>query len=509
MSKPYNIYYNNRTGRVDIQKNNYYKEPCKKNINNPFQYKINELTKYANINSPNKVNIENNNVKEIVAQQNNVKEMVVSENNIKENNVNNTVVKKNNFNDIVFKQNNVKETFAQQNNFNDIVFKQNNVKETFAQQNNVKEIFSQQNNINETVFKKNNFNDTVIPENNFKEIIVPIPENNIKSYQPQKNYLQETTIQQNKYNDQLKNDIKIHLEKINIFKQNEENEKNDIKIHLDNINILKNEDNCNGNSNGKTNLTYGIKKTILSDFNHLYNSSHCSDFRIGINNNDIFDVFYLFPNISEINTKTGTNIINEKKINRYNNMNNICDSQYFPIDFVACGITIPLKSNNVLYSKIIIKNIFWNIYQSINNSNFKNNELLGIVPEITDFVYKKIKLQINFELHAQVSENVIQKYGNEILPYRNKNIIKKITPANTCLYKVLGFNIDKIDGSNFNNIEINLLQDINIQCALLCIKISVPDDSIRILKGSDKINNKMYGHIPFSQFILNFDYEII
>ena len=450
INQPYNVYYDNRTGRVVIQKNNIQHESCKKKINNPFQYKINELTKYANINSPNKVNIDNNIL------ENNVKEPLIQQKYTFENNI---------------LQNNVEEPLIQQKYTFDNNILENNVKEPLIQQkytfdNNIKESNDQQNNIKETnVQQKYTF------------------DNNIE----------------NKYNDLLKNDIKIHLEKINILKKTEENEDKPI--------FFKKNENVSFNKN--TNITYGIKKTILSDFNHLYNSSNCIDFRIGINNNDIFDAFYLFPNISEINTKTGTNIINEKKINKYNNNNNIRDSQYFPIDFVACGITIPLKSNNVIYSKIIIKNIFWNIFQSINNNNFKNNELLGIVPEITDFVYKKIKLQINFELHAQVSENVIQKYGNEILPYRNKNIIKKITPANTCLYKVLGFNIDTIDGSNFNNIEINLLQDINIQCALLCIKISVPDDSIRILKGSDKINNKMYGHIPFSQFILNFDYEII
>jgi hypothetical protein len=64
-------------------------------------------------------------------------------------------------------------------------------------------------------------------------------------------------------------------------------------------------------------LIYGIKKTILSDFNYLYQSSNSNDFKITINKNYnknifIYDSFYLFPNISEINTKTETNIINDK-----------------------------------------------------------------------------------------------------------------------------------------------------------------------------------------------------
>ena len=43
---------------------------------------------------------------------------------------------------------------------------------------------------------------------------------------------------------------------------------------------------------------------------------------------------------------------------------------------------------------------------------------------------------------------------------------------------------------------------------ILCIKISVPDAFISILRGTDKYNKAFYGFIPFSQFILNFDYEL-
>ncbi len=263
----------------------------------------------------------------------------------------------------------------------------------------------------------------------------------------------------------------------------------------------------------KKEVFFGIKKTILSDFNYLNNSSNSSDFRISLNkninkNNNVFDTFYLFPNIAEINTKNETNFINEKRVEVFTNINNQNDKQYFPIDFVACGINIPLKSESTVYKKLIIKNIFWNIFQSININKYVKDELLCIVPEKNDFSYKSIKLQINFELHSQVNNNIIDHLKNKILPYRNFDI-KNITPANSCLYPSSVIEINSLNGGIFDNIEINLCNQLDIQCALLCIKISVPDDCISILKGSDKMDRAFYGHIPFSQFILNFDYNLI
>jgi hypothetical protein len=242
----------------------------------------------------------------------------------------------------------------------------------------------------------------------------------------------------------------------------------------------------------KKSIIYGIKKKILPEF------SQCNDLKLELNNNNIFDCFYLFPNISE------TNIINEKKINIFHNINERYDFQYFPIDYVACGISIPLKNNTESYSKIKIKNIFWNIFQSLNT----DNELYGIIPNKNDYIYKKIKFQVNFELHSQIPFEKMKLFDNKILPYMditNKNI----TPSNTCLYKILSFEINTKDGSNFNEYEINFIKELDIQCALLCIKITINDQTINILKGLNKFGKLLYGHIPFSQFILNFDYEII
>jgi hypothetical protein len=282
-----------------------------------------------------------------------------------------------------------------------------------------------------------------------------------------------------------------------------------------NNDVIKNNDAINNMLNNnillKKDLTYGIKKTILSDFNYLYSSSNSNDFKIGLNQNNnqlntIFDVFYLFPNISEVNTKTETNIINEKKIEFFENIYSKDDKQYFPLDFIPCGITIPLKTNTENYKKIVIKNIFWNIFQSIDSSNYKTNELLSIIPDKNDFKYTPLSLQINFELHAQISNNFLKYTNNKILPYRNN--LKCSNPANSCLFEVKHFNIENLNGSNFDNIVINIPDDLSIDCAILCIRISVPDSFIPLLKGTDKYNKLFFGFIPFSQFILNFDYEL-
>lgn len=258
-------------------------------------------------------------------------------------------------------------------------------------------------------------------------------------------------------------------------------------------------------------MTYGIKKTILSDFNYLYVSSNCNDFKIGLNKNNnqintIFDVFYLFPNISEINTKNETNIVNEKKVEIFQNRFSNDDKQYFPIDYVPCGVTIPLRTNIDQFTKLKIKNIFWNIFQSIDSNNYKTNELLSVVPDKNEFSYLPVALQINFELHSQVSDKFLKNNTNQIMPYRNT--IKSLNPANSCLFSAHKFTIENLNGSNFNDININIPCDLNIDCAMLCIKISVPDEFISILKGTDKYNKVFYGFIPFSQFVLNFDYEL-
>jgi hypothetical protein len=272
-------------------------------------------------------------------------------------------------------------------------------------------------------------------------------------------------------------------------------------------NKMKNEINKLNKIYSKDNLVYGIKKTIVSDFNHIYYSANNNDFKIGLNNNNklnIFDTFYLSPNISEINTKKEINIINEKRVEAFVNKDDLNDKQYFPIDFIPCGNNIPLKTLETTFKKLIIKNIYWNIFQSINSKNYQLNELLCIYPCKNEFIYKPIQLQVNFELHSQISSN-----GYEgPCPYRNSKIKYPIA-ANSCLYKVFSFTINKLNGSYFENIEIDLSSDIDIDCAILCLRISVPDEETEKLKGYDKNENILYGNIPFSQFIVNFDYDLM
>jgi len=431
MSCPYSVLYNNTTGRVVIHKNNI-SPPRNKPCQREFDKKIEELYKFTNIDSPNKVSIERNN-----KESENIKTIDIDKI------------------------------------------------------------------INEQKFIDNNQKDISKNYNNITQYDKDILNNNRKNY----DVIYDKQILNN--NDEiydkkiLNNNDEIHDKQIlnnNIKKENYQRYDKNVS---NNIN-----DDINNNKNDKEitkSLIYGIKKTILSDFNHLYQSSNTNDFKIGLNknillnNNKIFDCFYLFPNISEINTKSETNIINEKKIEIFYNNLNPNDIQYFPIDFIACGSNIPLLSKNKYYSKIRIKNIFWNIFQSINSSNYKLNEILCIVPNKDDYIYKNINLQVNFELHSQII--------SEELPYKNNNI-RQITPANTCLYQIPFIQISNLNGSNFHFLEIDLNSNIKLECALLCVKISVPCSHTYILEGMDKNNRLSYGNIPFSQFILNFEYEL-
>ena len=416
MNKNYNIYYNNSTGRVVIDKNDKQirknnsperKTSIFKNDDEDFQKKIEELYKFSNLDNPNKVSIE----------------------------------KKKNIENIVRNQSPLREN-----------------------------IVRNQSPLQENIIRNQS----------------PLRENIVRNQSP----------------------LRVHQKEIEL-PQNNIIDKSSISP---NILLQRSKDIIEKNNNiVKKDLIYGIKKTILTDFNYLGHSSNNNNFIISLNKNInkqnlIFDSFYLFPNISEINTKSETNIINEKKVDIFKNINNDNDIQYFPVDFVACGVTIPLKSKNNFYTKLIIKNIYWNIFQYINLNDHINNDLLSLVPHKTEFVYTKIGLQVNFELHAQLSKNVMEIY-NHVLPYKNLNT-KNITPANSCLFNVSSIFIDTLNGAHFDDIVINLIPELDINCALLCLRISVPDESSHILKGTDKNNIIFYGNIPFSQFILNFDYEL-
>ena len=44
---------------------------------------------------------------------------------------------------------------------------------------------------------------------------------------------------------------------------------------------------------------------------------------------------------------------------------------------------------------------------------------------------------------------------------------------------------------------------------LLCLKVSLTEDSIYFLKGHNKNNEISYGFVPFNQIIVSFDYELL
>ena len=239
---------------------------------------------------------------------------------------------------------------------------------------------------------------------------------------------------------------------------------------------------------------------------------NCNYFKIGLNNGTFYkticsDCLYLFPYISEIN-KEDMNYIHEKKIESFRNKNNIHDIQYFPLDYIPCGNIIPLsgiRHQQGVNNQIRIFNIYWNIIQSINNSTYKNNEILCFVPNISDYNLKNIKLQINFEIHNQISGIIEEKFSNNILPYKNNNITN-LNPANTCLTNVINIIIDKVNGSVDNDIIFDLPEGLDLNSVLLCAKISIPNESFHVLNGYDKNNIISHGYVPFSQFLLHFDY---
>lgn len=358
----------------------------------------------------------------------------------------------------------------------------------------------------------NNYN--VLYNNRLNRVIINKNKNN-KNNPNNSNKTPESPIKKIDYSEEENKEFQKKIDELRKFANIDEVKDINLgseKIKTNNLPVIKDKEIKSFEKYVKQNLIYGIKKTILSDMNHLYQSSNSNDFKIGLNKKgnqkgDVFDCFYLFPNISEINTKSETNIINEKIVKYFDNKNESYDNQYFPLDFVAPGITVPLKKKNTVYSKLIIKNIYWNIFQSINIDNYTNDELLCYVPDKNDFAYKKIKLHVNFELHAQVSNTTINMFSDKILPYRTEQL-KNICPANTCLFKSVPIEMGNLNGSYFEDIEIDLLKELNIDCCLLCLKISVPNYCIDLLKGFDKNNKVFTGYINFSQIIVNFDYEL-
>ena len=291
--------------------------------------------------------------------------------------------------------------------------------------------------------------------------------------------------------------------------------KNKKKQINSNSNSKTNESNeQNINQNQKQNqlnrtLLYGIKKTNITELNN--NKLSSSSYFKMMKNNDhgnhvVYDSFYLSPNILEINEHSSYNYIHSKKVEKFTNIFDKNDYQYFPIDYIPAGFPINIKNNQSIFNNLIIHNLSWNIIQNIHDSKYEDTGLLGIVPNVDEFIYKNINLTLNFELHSQIPLQLLTNKGN-IIPYRNNNI-QVINPSKTCLFQVKNVKINKLNGFLEEKINIPLTNFYNLHNSLLCIRISLDDDETYYLKGFNNNNKLTYGYIPLNQIIINFDYYL-
>ena len=223
-------------------------------------------------------------------------------------------------------------------------------------------------------------------------------------------------------------------------------------------------------------------------------------------NHVIYDAFYLSPNILEINEHSSYNYIHSKKVDKFINIFDKNDSQYFPIDYIPAGFPINIKNSQSIYNNLIIHNLSWNIIQNLNDSKYDDIGLLGIVPNVDEYIYKNINLTLNFELHSQIPLQLLTNKGN-IIPYRNNNI-SVINPSKTCLFQVKNIKINKLNGFLNEKINIPLTNFYNLHNSLLCIRVSLDEEETYYLKGFNNNNKLTYGYIPLSQIIINFDYYL-
>ena len=290
----------------------------------------------------------------------------------------------------------------------------------------------------------------------------------------------------------------------------QKSKKNQINSNSNSKTNESNEQNHNQNQNQlNRTLLYGIKKTNITELNN--NKLSSSSYFKMMKNNDhgnhvVYDSFYLSPNILEINEHSSYNYIHSKKVEKFTNIFDKNDYQYFPIDYVPAGYPINIKNNQSIFNNLIIQNLSWNIIQNIHDSKYEDTGLLGIVPNVDEFIYKNINLTLNFELHSQIPLQLLTNKGN-IIPYRNNNI-QVINPSKTCLFQVKNVKINKLNGFLEEKIKISLTNFYNLHNSLLCIRISLDDDETYYLKGFNNNNKLTYGYIPLNQIIINFDYYL-
>ena len=280
------------------------------------------------------------------------------------------------------------------------------------------------------------------------------------------------------------------------------------------VEIVKRISRLNGNKEIKINnkLIYGIKKTGITESIN-YSNNNNNNLKIkknnNVNNKELFDVFYLSPNILEIIGNSSNNYIHDKKVEVFKNIYDNNEVEYFPLDYLPAGYPINNKLKNNIFNKLIIKNFSWNIMQNINEYTYDELKLIGYVPNGNEYIMTDIELEISIEMHSQSNYELINDREN-IFPYRNK-FIKLLNPSNTCIYstKNTKVKINDLNGTLEKNIEINLRNHKYLTSSLLCLKVNLSEDSVYFLKGHNKNNEICYGFVPFNQIIVSFDYELL
>ncbi len=299
---------------------------------------------------------------------------------------------------------------------------------------------------------------------------------------------------------------------------------------------------------------FGLKKMIIPEY--CEKGSTSSDFGISVNkyyNNLIedtcvshipFDTFYLYAGSRENNTRIEPNIVNDYKVKYYKNIEHpTLPSVPFPTHFIPSGISTPLGYINNEGKKIIgikITKIAWNIFQTkplikmtdlcskdleIKTHNElilleniktsfceKNPYIIGVVQKGCDLLYPFVKLGLSIEFHSQRNINLASKIAmdhmNPDVPYFD--ICDPVWyPNNTCHNVDVPIEIDTLNGMINIQKEILFCREIENDSLMMCVKVSVPNDTKEELEGYDKFGNRNFGTIYFSNFAVSIVSEAI
>lgn len=290
---------------------------------------------------------------------------------------------------------------------------------------------------------------------------------------------------------------------------------------------------------------FGLKKMIIPEY--CEKGSTSSDFGISVNKYYInhidnmcishipFDTFYLYAGSRENNTRIEPNIVNDYKVKLYKNIENpILPNVSFPTHFIPSGISTPLGYIGDSGKKVIgikITKIAWNIFQTkplikmvdlcsndleIKEHNElilleniktifceKNPYIIGVVQKGCDLLYPFVKLRLSIEFHSQRNINLASKIAmdhmNPDVPYFD--LCEPVWyPNNTCHNIDIPIEIDTLNGMINIQREILFCREIENDSLMMCVKVSVPNDTKEELEGYDKFGNRTFGTIYFSNF---------